>query len=127
MATHVHLFIYRANNEAFITRHLKIRRFKEKLELINISLIKFKQNNEYFNFDEMVEVMWALKIYPFMISKKKLRFFYLYTQSEETGITIDNLIEIYLCVAVSREGPLEQNVKEIVGMVVNYTKTKNSP
>ena len=75
----------------------------------------------------MVEVMWALKIYPFMISKKKLRFFYLYTQSEETGITIDNLIEIYLCVAVSREGPLEQNVKEIVGMVVNYTKTKNSP
>ena len=48
--------------------------------------------------------MWTLKIYPFMISKKKLRFFYLYSQKEETGITIDSLIEVYLCIAISREG-----------------------
>ena len=68
--------------------------------------------------------MWTLKIYPFMISKKKLRFFYLYSQSEETGITLDNLIEIYLCIAASREGNVEDNIKDIVKKVVDYSKSK---
>jgi len=40
----------------------------------------------------MVEVMWLVKIYPFMISKKKLRFFYLYTQGEEVGVSISDLV-----------------------------------
>lgn len=45
-----------------------------------------------------------LKIYPFMISKKKLRFFYLYTQSEEIGISIADIADIYVYIALSKEG-----------------------
>lgn len=55
----------------------------------------------------MVEVMWILKIYPFMISKKKLRFFYLYSQSGETGVSINDIVDIYVYIALSKEGDHE--------------------
>jgi hypothetical protein len=48
--------------------------------------------------------MWILKIYPFMISKKRLRFFYLYTQSSQVGITIDDIADIYMYIALAMEG-----------------------
>jgi hypothetical protein len=68
--------------------------------------------------------MWLLKIYPFMISKKKLRFFYLYCQNEDTGLTIADIADIYIYLALAREGETEENIKEIVGMVVEFSKTK---
>ena len=55
-----------------------------------------------YNFDQMVEIMWMLRIYPFMISKKKLRFFYLYTKSSHVGISINDIADIYMYVALSR-------------------------
>jgi hypothetical protein len=46
--------------------------------------------------------MWMLKIYPFMISKKKLIFFFLYSQVDEVGITIKDIVDIYIFIAISR-------------------------
>jgi hypothetical protein len=70
----------------------------------------------------MVEVMWLVRIYPFMISKKKLRFFYLYSQSKETGLTIEQITDIYVCIAISREGDWQDNLREIVEIVLNFSK-----
>lgn len=67
--------------------------------------------------------MWLVKIYPFMITKKKLRFFYLYTQTKETGLSIDHIIDIYVCVAISREGKWQENLKEIVDIVLDFSKS----
>lgn len=72
----------------------------------------------------MVEIMWLLKIYPFMISKKKLRFFYLYCQNEDTGLTIGDIADIYIYIALSREGEAEENIRQMVGIVVEFSKIK---
>lgn len=61
-----------------------------------------------------------------MISKKKLRFFYLYTQSEEIGISIADIADIYVYIALSKEGSVENNVKEIVAIVAEFSKNKNN-
>jgi hypothetical protein len=52
----------------------------------------------------MVEVMWSLKIYPFMVSKKQLRFFYLYSQCQKIGVSIGDIADIYIYIALSKEG-----------------------
>lgn len=124
MANLVKLTLCSNNNKQFISKHLKVRKFKEKLEIIYTTFIPGKENNSLFNFDEMVEAMWMLKIYPFLVNKKKLRFFYLYCQNKETGISIDLIADIYICIALSREGNLEENVKEIVDMVINFSKSQ---
>ena len=36
----------------------------------------------------MVEAMWSIKIYPFIISKSKLRFYFLYLSPDQCGITL---------------------------------------
>lgn len=53
-----------------------------------------------------------------MISKKKLRFFYLYCQNEDSGLTIGDIADIYIYIALSREGEAEENIREMIGIVV---------
>ena len=82
-----------------------MRRFNEKLRgMYEAAKKEHKAESFFYNFDEMVEVMWLLKIYPFMISKKKLRFFYLYKQNDESGIEFEDIADIYIFIALSREG-----------------------
>lgn len=111
-------------HRAFIAKHAKVRRFREKLEFLHEQLLRGQRGSSY-SFDQMVEVMWMLKIYPFMISKKKLRFFYLYTQSEEVGISISDIADIYIYIALSKEGSVEDNVREIVAIVADFSKGKS--
>jgi hypothetical protein len=66
--------------------------------------------------------MWMLKIYPFMISKNRLRFFFLYTQSSQVGITIDDVADIYMYVALAKEGSAEDNVKDMVAIVAEFSR-----
>jgi hypothetical protein len=80
-----------------------VRRFKQKLLSLHDECVRGGGANG-FSFDQMVEVMWMLRIYPFMVSKKQLRFFYLYSQCYQVGVGIDDIVDIYIYIALSREG-----------------------
>lgn len=43
-----------------------------------------------------------VKVYPFMIDKKKLQFFYLYTQSHEIGVSVQDIVDIFMYIALAK-------------------------
>ena len=51
----------------------------------------------------MTEVFWMLKVYPFLVSKKSLRFFYLYSLTRKTGITIEETADVLIYIALQQE------------------------
>lgn len=64
--------------------------------------------------------MWTLKIYPFMVSKKQLRFFFLYSQCQQIGVSITDIADIYIYIALAKDGPPDENIKDIIRIVTTF-------
>jgi hypothetical protein len=52
------------------------------------------------DFDQLIEVFWRLKVYPFLISKKKLKFFFLYSRTGQKGLTISDTADVLMWIAL---------------------------
>jgi hypothetical protein len=67
-------------NKDFIDNLFRSRKVLNKLESVVTQVLTPKAGVvKRLNFDQIVEVAWRLKTYPFLVSKKKLKFLYLYS------------------------------------------------
>ena len=55
-----------------------------------------------------------------MVNKSKLRFYYLYIQEEETGVNIAHIVDIFVWIALSKEGDITKNIKELIKIVTSF-------
>lgn len=107
---------------------MKVRRFVEKLESIHETFVNAKRTSRSltYSFDEMVEVMWMLKIYPFLASKKRLRFYYLYSQAAANALTLPQIAMVYVYLALARDLDWDQSIREVVAKVVDFSRTEKA-
>jgi hypothetical protein len=88
-----------------VVKFLKIMKFEKKVRgLFESRKGKWKRSNDLssqlFHFDDVLEITWQLGLFPFKISKKHLRFNFLYCRSYENGLTVDDFSDLLLVTAI---------------------------
>ena len=81
---------------------MKLTKYRAKVQEIFNSKSSNSQEFEKdkLDFNNYMEIMWELKLYPLKISKKVLRFTYLFEKSHEYGINVENLGNLFIVLGI---------------------------
>lgn len=106
-----------------IFRICKLKHYRRHLTRAHKQIVLDKRKEfttSLTSFDELIDILWSLKIYPSLVSKNRIRFYFLYEQNSECGVTLKSLGDIIILIALHREGDVQDNAKAIVDKVVCF-------
>ncbi len=72
------------------------------------------------NFDELVQVFWRLKVYPFLATKKRLKFFYLYSQSHKDGLSLNEVADVLMFISLQAQKNIRRAIVKMVNAVCSF-------
>lgn len=103
---------------------MKLTKYKSKVsEIFNNKANKNEDTEkDKLDFDNYMEIMWELKLYPLKISKRVLRFTYLFEKSHEYGINVENLGNLFIVLGIycgKNENNLA-NMKEAIEVITGF-------
>jgi hypothetical protein len=96
------LTLARLKRNSHLVKFLKAVKFEKKVQGLFEGLVaKKKAEREQLSsllmtFDDVLEITWQVKLFPLKISKKELRFNYLYCRSNENGLNAADLSDLLL-------------------------------
>ncbi len=99
---------------------IKLFNFSFKLRGIVNTRIK----NTFLKFDEVFELLWKIEIFPVLLAKSIIRFYYYYTLCDDEGLDYENFISFINIVGiiVVRNG---KNYEQKMNSVLKEKKNQN--
>lgn len=95
----VTIILLSEDNKNFIDNLFRSHRLLRKLDAIVTAVLKPKARLQAkrLTCDEVVEIFWCLKVYPYLITKKKLKFFYMYSLIENnSGLSVEETAKVLI-------------------------------
>lgn len=115
------MLILSDKNKDFIGELSQAKKYQLKLERIVIAAIPNKNwaRTRFLTFDEVIEVLWRLRVYPLIVNKKKLKFYFWYTSNKKEGVSLEELGDILMYISLQKEDCMEA-IGKMINLVLKY-------